>query len=178
MCGRGAGCILEMGRATDRKQTRIMQETAAAWTDEVVFARSPHGTTWAETTWTHTLQSPPLLLLLPHPDSGGEAAKKFALSIRFCLIFANEPSVWSYPLTFFVRSEFSNQQSHTASALRYCHFSMPLVKVVRGRFLGCRVCLDVWGITLTSSLHIQETLCSMASRRVGLLASGPRPYML
>ena len=64
------------------------------------------------------------------------------------------------------------------SALRYCHFSMPVVKVVRVRFLGCRVCLDVWGITLTSSLHIQETLCSMASRRVGLLASGPRPYML
>ena len=167
-----------MGRATHRKQTRIMQETAA-WTDGrgCICSEPPWDNLGRDNLDTHTLKSP-LLLLLPHPDSGGEAAKKFALSIRFCLIFANEPSVWSYPLTSFVRSEFSNQQSHTASALRYCHFSMPVVKVVRVRFLGCRVCLDVWGITLTSSLHIQETLCSMASRRVGLLASGPRPYML
>ena len=118
-----------------------MQETAAAWTDGrtdgqgCICSEPPWDNLGRDNLDTHALQSP--LLLLPHPDSGGEAAKKFALSIRFCLIFANEPSVWSYPLTFFVRSEFSNQQSHTASALRYCHFSMPLVKVVRVRFLGC-----------------------------------------
>ena len=82
---------------SDRKQTRIMQEAAGrrdGRTDEgaaYVFARSPHGTTLAETTWTHTHTSLPssslILILVARLQK-----KKFARSIRFCLIFANEPS--------------------------------------------------------------------------------------